>query len=168
MKLSRIKGERKQLALQLAFSIIVFIAIILLVNTSILISPRSGIHTKNTTISFGWFGLNDALVDDNPGFTSPLLISKNNPVAELKPGVYYWKAGFSGLNQLVIESEVGVAVNPALLNNETAYKIENQGNTKILVKIMGLITGNIILEPDAVAYQENTSGIQKIEASQND
>jgi len=168
MKLSRIKVEKRQLALQLAFSIIIFIAFILLVNTNILISPKQWMQTKNTTIRFEWFGLSNALVDNNPGFTSPVLISKINPVAELKPGVYYWKAGFSGVNQFVIESEVGVAVKPALLNNETAYKIENQGNTKILLRVMGLITGNIILEPEAVTYQENVSGIEKIEASQND
>jgi len=168
MKLTRIKGKRRQLALQLAFSIIVFIAIILLVNTSILISPKSGMHTKNTTISFEWVGLNDALVDENPGFTSPVLISKNNPVAELKPGIYYWKSGFGRAHQFTIDSEVSISVNPALMNNDTTYKIENQGNTKILVKIVGLITGNIILEPEAITYQENVSGIEKIEASQND
>ncbi len=168
MKLSKIKGKRRQLALQLAFSIIVFIAFILLVNTNILISPKSGMHTKNTTISFEWFGLSNALVDDNPEFTSPILISKSNPVAELKPCTYYWKAGFGRTHQFTIDSEVSISVKPALMNNDTTYKIQNQGNTKILLRVMGLITGNIILEPEAVTYQENVSGIEKIEASQND
>ena len=166
MKLSRIKGKRRQLALQLAFSIIVFIAFILLVNTNILISPRSGMHTKNTTISFEWFGLSNALVDDSPEFTSPIMISKINPVAELKPSTYYWKAGFGRTHQFTIDSEVSISVKPALMNNDTTYKIENQGNTKILLKIMGLITGNIILEPDTVTYQENASDIERIEVSQ--
>jgi hypothetical protein len=89
-------------------------------------------------------------------------------VAELKPGVYYWKAGFGRTHQFTIDSEVSISVKPALMNNDTTYKIENQGNTKILLRVMGLITGNIILEPEAVTYQENVSGIEKIEASQND
>jgi len=168
MKLSRIKGKRRQLALQLAFSIIVFIAFILLVNTNILISPKSGMHTKDKKIIFEWFGLSNALVDDSPEFTSPVLISKINPVAELKPGTYYWKAGFGRTHQFTIDSEVSISVKPALMNNDTTYKIQNQGNTKILLRVMGLITGNIILEPEAVTYQENVSGIEKIEASQND
>jgi hypothetical protein len=53
-----------------------------------------------------------------------------------------------------------------LIGNETAYRIENQGNTKLLVDVIGLITGRVVLEPDAVAY-ENSSGIQKIIASEN-
>jgi hypothetical protein len=166
MKTNRKKEGRNQLALQVAFSIVALIAIVLIANTNILINPISGMQTKTNKVSLEWFGLSDALVDDNPEFSSPIIVQKNNPTIELAPGVYYWKAGFSVPREFVIKSEVTVSVQPALLNNEEAYRIENKGNTKILLKVLGMITGNIILEPEAIAYQKNVSDIEKIEVSE--
>ncbi len=150
----------------MAFSIVALIAIILVANTNILFNPISGMQTKENKVSFEWFGLSDALVDNNPEFTSPITMNKHNSTIELEPGIYYWKAGFSAPREFIIQSEVAISVKPALLNNEKAYRIENKGNTKILLKVLGMITGNIILEPEAITYQKNVSGIEKIEASE--
>lgn len=160
---------------QIIYNLLAIALLIVLLNFNILLYPEKGMQTRNTTIKFAWLGLTSyAKIDENPQFTSPLVIERENPVAELKPGTYYWKAGLSRIHSFIIESEVALEVKPALIENETAYRIENQGNTRILLNIirniMGL-TGRAVavleLEPNASTY-ENASGIEKIIASENE
>jgi len=139
-----------------------------ILNSSLLIYPKENAHTRNSRMELEWIGMNNAKLDENPQFTSPVAIEKNSPVIELKPGTYYWKSGFGRTHKFTIDSEVSISVTSSSIENETAYRIENQGNTRVLLDIIGLITGRVILEPDAVAYQKNVSEIKKIEASQNE
>lgn len=160
----------KRTAIYMLLNIVIIALIFLILNINLLIYPKENMHTRSNKIRFEWIGLSNVKLDDNPEFSSPIEISKKNPVIELKPGKYYWKAGLSKTQSFVIDSEVSVAVNPAVVENETSYRIENQGNTRVLLniirKIMGL-TGRVVLEPNAVTY-ENASGIEKIIASENE
>lgn len=158
----------KRITTQVLWNIIAVALIFLFLNVNFPISPQNNMHTRNTNIEFEWVGLGNAKLDDNPQFTSPIEIEKNNLVIELMPGIYYWKTGLSKTHSFIIDSEVALDVTPALIGNETAYKIENKGNTRILLNVIGMITGKAVLEPDAVTYQENVSDIKEIEASQND
>lgn len=158
----------KRIAVQIFWNVLAIALIFLILNINFLISPKDGMHTRANKIEFEWIGMSNAKVDDNPQFTSAIEIEKNNPVVELKPGIYYWKAGLSKTRTFVVESEVALEVKPALIGNETTYRIENKGNTRILLNIIGMITGRAVLEPKAVTYQENVSDIKEIEASQND
>ncbi len=165
------KQKARMLKKQIICNLAAIALLIVLLNFSILVYPKQGMQTRNTTIKFAWFGLASyALADDNTEFTSPVFVERKNPVAELKPGTYYWKAGLGKTRSFVIESEVSVSVTPALLENETTYRVENQGNTRIMLNIirniMG-ITGRVVLEPNAVTY-ENASGAEKIIASENE
>lgn len=172
MKIKNSKGKNrmKRTAIHILLNIATIAIIFLILNVNFQISPQDNMHTRSNRIKFEWFGLSNVKLDGNPEFSSPIEISQNSPVIELKPGNYYWKAGLSKTRSFVIDSEVSVAVNPAVLENETYYKIENQGNTKLLLdiirNIMGL-TGRVVLEPKAVTY-ENASGIQEIIASENE
>lgn len=149
-------------------NIAVIFLILLIANMNFLVFPNDKMNTRNNIVRFEWIGLSNVKVDDNPQFTSPIEITKSNPVAELKPGEYYWKAGLSGVRSFVIDSEVGISVSPESEGNKTSYRIENKGNTRILLNVIGLITGRVILEPNAITYQENVSEIEKIEASENE
>lgn len=159
-------SRMKRIAIQLAVNLIVIIAILLIANLSILIYPKEGTHTRDTKVNFEWVGLSDVKIDDNPSFVSPVIVRKNNPIAELKPGMYYWKSGFSKTHSFVVDSEVTVSVTEGTIANETKYRIENKGNTRILLRLIGMITGQTILEPNAVAYQDNVSEIEKIEVQE--
>jgi len=151
--------------LNMAVISLLFIAL----NLSLLIYPEENARTRDSRIAFEWIGMNNAKLDENPQFTSPVEIEKNNPTIELKPGVYYWKSGLGRTHKFTVESEVSISVTSSSIENETAYKIENQGNTRVLLDIIGLITGHAIkLEPNAVAYENDTSKIEKIVASQNE
>ena len=161
---ARGRGIRKVLIA----NVLVITLIFLIANSSLLLSPLNDAHTNSNFVRFEWLGASSALVDGNPEFTSPVEITKQNNEVELKPGTYYWKAGLSEVRSFTIDSEVSVAVIPATLDNESSYRIVNQGNTKILLNMVGLITGRIILEPDAAAYQKNVSGIDKIIVEENE
>jgi len=151
----------------LILNITVIALFFLIFNVNFLITPQNKIHTTNK-IEFKWIGFGNAIIDENPDFTSPLEIQKGKS-AELKPGTYYWKAGLlSEKRVIVVDSEVAVAVTPSTLENETAYRIHNQGNTRILLSIIGRVTGYAVLEPDALTYEKNASQIEKISASQNE
>ncbi len=167
------RNVQRQKVLNAARLILLNMAIIsllfIVLNSSLLIYPEENAHTRDSRIAFEWIGMNNAKLDENPQFTSPVEIEKNNPSIELKPATYYWKSGLGRTHQFTIESEVSISVTPSKIENETAYKIENQGNTRVLFDIIGLITGHAIkLEPNAVAYENDTSKIEKIVASQNE
>lgn len=162
------KRKMKRTVTQISLNIAVIASIFLFLNINFLVSPQDNMHTTNNAIKFEWIGMSNVKLDENPQFTSPIEIGKSNPAVELKPGTYYWKASLSRTRTFVIESEVALDVKPALVGNETAYRIENQGNTKILLNIIGLITGRVVLEPSAVTYEKNVSDIEKILAEQND
>lgn len=166
MKKVKDKEKMKRIAMQLSVNIAVIAIILLVANISILVYPKEGMHTGTTKVNFEWVGLSDVKVDDNPSFVSPVVVQKNNPIAELKPGVYYWKSGLSRVHSFVIDSEVTVSVTEGAIENETKYRIENKGNTRILLRLIGMITGQTILEPDAVMYQDNISEIEKIEVQE--
>lgn len=160
--------KEKRIAAQILLNILVMAMIFLIINLNLPLYPEENMHTRNNKITFEWIGLGNAMIDDNPEFTSPITISKNNPVVELKPGTYHWKVGFSKVHGFVIDSEVGIAVTPSKIGNETTYRIENKGNARILLNIIGMITGRVVLEPDAVTYEKNISDIKEIKATQND
>lgn len=159
--------KEKRIVTQILWNIIAVAVIFLIINLNFPISPQNKMHTRSNKVTFEWIGLSNAKIDDNPEFISPIEINKNNPVVELKPGMYYWKAGLSRVHGFVIDSEVGIAVTPSKIGNETAYRIENKGNTRILLNIIGMITGRAVLEPDAVTYEKNVSNIKEIEAEEN-
>jgi hypothetical protein len=161
----------KMLKKQVLLNLAVVIIIILLVNLGIQLKPAN-MHTTNTSVKFEWTGLTSyALVDENPEFTSPVKVQKSAEL-QLKPGTYYWCVPFMGKciskQKFAIDSEVALDVKPALIGNETAYRIENKGNTRILLNIIGIFTGKAVLEPNAVTYEKNASGIQNITASENE
>jgi hypothetical protein len=173
---NRIKKMKKNIQKQrvldtlrlVALNVAVISLLLIILNSSLLVYPKENLHTRNSKIAFEWIGINNAKLDDNPYFTSPVAIEKNNPVIELNPGIYYWKSGFGRTHKFTIESEVSISVTSSSIENETAYRIENQGNTRVLLDLIGLITGRVILEPNAVTYEKNVSDIEKIVASQNE
>src|SRR3989338_2277002 len=85
--------------LNMAVISLLFIAL----NLSLLIYPEENARTRDSRIAFEWIGMNNAKLDENPQFTSPVEIEKNNPTIELKPGVYYWKSGLGRTHKFTVE-----------------------------------------------------------------
>jgi hypothetical protein len=160
MQKDKIKSRVKK---QVFFNILLIALLLFVLNSSILIYPFEGMQTRNTTIDFKWLGfVSYALVDDNPDFTSPLIVEKGK-VIELKPSKYYWcvpffknclrKASFE------IQSEVSLVGRKIKAEEENAtYMIENTGNVAAKVEIKNLLnkllTGLFILEPHATKLLE--------------
>lgn len=163
----RKKKERKmeiaRMKKQVIFNIAVIALLVLLFNFSISISPQEGMQTRNTALSFRWMGITSyAIVDDNPDFTSPIIVEKDKEV-ELEPGKYYWCVPI--FNNCVkkstfeIESEVSLVSKEIETGEENAsYLIENTGNTAERIEIKNLLgrmlTGFFILEPHATNVVE--------------
>ena len=164
-------NKTKAMKKQITLNILAIALFVILLNFSIMLSPEKNMETRDNLLNFRWIGFSSyALVDDNPDFVSPIKVEKASPV-ELAPGKYYWCVPFFNSclkkDSFEIISEVGLSVTTGKIENETVYRIENKGNTRVLLGWVGLITGQAILEPDAVAY-ENASKIEKITASQNE
>ncbi|MFH0831360.1 MAG: hypothetical protein V1886_00625 [archaeon] len=172
MKIMKNNSNQKILKTQIVLNIAAIIMFVVILNFSILLSPSQGMQTRGSSVSFSWLGFaSSALVDDNPDFTSPIIAEKNRQI-ELKPGTYYWCVQFMGKcldkQEFAINSDVVIDVKTAVIDNETAYRIENKGNTRVMLNIIGMLTGKAILEPDAVIYEKNSSDITKIIASENE
>ncbi len=134
-----------QLKKQAALTAIV-LTLLAILNFNILLSPKD--TSTNTTILFEWIGLaNTVLVDDNPSFTSPIILQESATI-NLPPGEYYWRTtGFSTKKRFKIDSEVSISLRK--LSNNT-YNIENKGNVDALLETLRNkdwgITGTAILD----------------------
>lgn len=119
-----------QLKKQVALTLIVLMLAILL-NFNIPVSPTDS--TTNRTILFEWIGFaKTVLIDDNPSFTSPIIISEEE-TATLPPGEYYWRTnGFSVKKRFTIDSEVAIS----LRTSDNKHNIENKGNVNILLETL--------------------------------
>jgi hypothetical protein len=150
------KEKTRMMQGQIVINIVAIALFVLLLNLSILVYPQDGMQTRNTMLNFRWIGFSSyAIIDDNPSFTSPIRIEKNQPI-ELSPGTYYWCVPFlKGCLQKTsfeVESEVSVTGKKITEGGgNAAYQINNTGNiaTKIeTINLLGrLITGLFILEP---------------------
>jgi len=153
------KNKAKMLRNQIILNLVVIALIIIILNSSIAIYPIEGMRTRNTSIKFAWLGLASyAVVDDNPDFTSPIVVEKNEMV-ELEPGEYYWCIPFFYTclqrKSFTIESEVSLTGKKIeTLGENVTYLVENTGNTPSKVEVRNLlgrlITGLFILEPKAI------------------
>ena len=113
--------------------------------TDVLIYPGESAQITETRIQFQKIGLSrHVFVDDNIGFTSPLVLIRPY-VAYLEPGVYYWRSsGISRVGNFTIASEV--AINAKTRNGTTS--VENAGNVGVDIEIRrgSLITGSAVLD----------------------
>lgn len=120
--------------------IIFSVLIIAFFTISLPLEPQEK-HTSSTNINFRWAGFaNKAFVDDNPEFTSPLVVLKGSYL-ELKPGTYYWKpALISSVKKFTIDSTVSVEVKEE--------NIKNSGNVNLLIRFFKnfAITGQAVLD----------------------
>ncbi|MBW2984592.1 hypothetical protein KY361_05725 [Candidatus Woesearchaeota archaeon] len=125
------KAVLKQLKKQLILTLIVLTLLVVL-NFNIPLSPSGA--TTNRTILFEWIGLaNRVLIDDNPSFSSPIMIS-GKETASLPPGEYYWRTtGFSAKKRFILDSEVAISLKK--LSNHS-YNIENKGNVNALLETL--------------------------------
>ena len=163
-----LKGKRmmNKKFMWVAANIFVIAFILALAQLNLLEYPSAGMKTRSTEINFAWIGMSPVQIDENSDFTSPQIVTMQHPVVHLEPGTYYWKSGLSQVRSFVIDSEVAVAVTPSVIGNTNASRIENQGNTRIFLGILNAMTGKIVLEPQAVTYEQNVSSSDKIVAEE--
>jgi len=160
------KNKRKKfgrMKKQVLFNIAIIALFVVLLNSSILLYPKSETETRSNVMQFGWIGLSSyAVIDNNPGFTSPITAEKNKPI-ELEPGKYYWCVPIFNSclkkSSFEIQSEVSLAGRQISASAENAtYLIENTGNVPLKIGIRNLlgklITGFVVLEPKAADIVE--------------
>lgn len=157
-KAGKRKRAGKMLKKQAIFNLASLALIVILLNASILIYPGSSIKTRDNALRFKWLGFATyALVDDNPEFTSPIMVEKNKEI-ELEPGNYYWCVPFLTTclkkTSFEVQSEVsliGKRIDATAEEEDAVYEIENTGNVESSVEVRNLvgrlITGFFILEP---------------------
>ena len=112
---------------------------------NILLEPIDNYETHSIVIRFSKLGLGNILVDDNPRFSSPLIVEAKS--IELDPGTYYWKTtGISEIRKFTIISDVGIEVKDRGDNRE----IRNVGNTDLDLRFRRWndfgITGSAVLD----------------------
>lgn len=150
---------KSMLKKQVLWNFIAIVLIALIVNLGIQLKPAN-IHTTNISVKLEWTGLASyALIDENPEFTSPIMVEKYDEI-QLKPGAYYWCVPFMGKclakQQFAVDSTVIVTAGKISGGLENAtYRIENEGNVPIgltIKKIIGkMITGFAIIDANKSA-----------------
>lgn len=112
-------------------------------------------HITDTNPVFKWGSINgysyyNLLIDDNPGFTSPLIIEtkeKEYRANNLSAGDYYWKV--IGYNKNRTESSVySFSIDSIVAVATTDSQIKNVGNVKLLLEFFSgnLLTGFATLD----------------------
>ena len=159
------KQKEKIILIPIIFSIVILIILAILI-INIPLNPKYGIHTTDTTTYFKWIGFaTNAYVDDNPEFTSPIIVEKDE-FLELKPGDYYWKTEMlSPINKFTIDSEVTITIEDG--EKDETKKVRNVGNIEILLEIFKnfVLTGRTVLNLNET-LDINVSNNTKIIASQ--
>ena len=147
--------------------IIISLAIIAVLVFNIPISPVYRTHTTDLRQKFVWLGLaTTAFVDDNPEFTSPILVEKDK-VVELEPGNYYWKTEMlSPVSEFTIDSEVIIEVENI---DSEVKRVKNVGNIEVLLEFLKNIalTGKAIINLNE-SFDINITNTTQIIASQYD
>ena len=149
MKNNKIKHHKKIITIQVAFIILILIAIYFLY-------PKVKVDTNGTLVKFGTINANVVMLSKNPDFSNPRYLDfqeKEDITFDLQPGKYYWKPSnnlISGLTkELTIDSKVGMEINNSNLKNTGNVKINITENNR------GVLVGHIILEPNQEEKIEN-------------
>ncbi|MDO8508516.1 MAG: hypothetical protein Q7S27_02410 [Nanoarchaeota archaeon] len=126
-----------------------FIAIFLI--AIVIFYPRASLELEGNKVSFKAINANVIILSSNPDFSNPRYVDiKENVSFNLRPGVYYWKAGngiIEGFSEeFKIDSEVGLQI----LEKKDGEELKNVGNVKVNVTKNkdGSFVGHIILEPE--------------------
>jgi len=169
------KKEKRKIAMSITIPIIFSLLSLLIIAffiVNIPLEPRYGMHTTNTTLTFQWLGFaSKAFIDDNPEFSSPVIVEKNKTMV-FKPGEYYWKTKMlSPTNKFTIDSEVAISVESDAEKN--IKKIRNVGNIELLLEIFKnfVLTGQAVLnlnESFEVNILNETQNATQVIASQYD
>lgn len=119
--------------------------LLVLIVGNILVKPENNYETHSRLIEFNIIGLGKILVDDNPEFTSPLMLEES--IAELDPGIYYWKVtGLSEIRTFKIISDVGIEIR----DKGEKREIRNVGNSNLDLSFRKWpdfsITGSAVLD----------------------
>lgn len=125
------------------------IVVMLLSSLSIrLVRPQDGLHTTERRPELFWTGIQGdfiVLVDENPGFETPLMdeVSENSYkfADELDFGTYYWKVE-SGESESEVRS---FTVDSSVMLERGDNEVSNAGNVEI---ILHRITGAFLLGTD--------------------
>ena len=138
---------------------------------SIIPIAPTGLTTGNDAL-FRWNSLGDyeryeLIVDNNPEFTSPLIVKTTLHEFQLNLpiGRYYWKVRGYGGN--VTESQVeSFYIESVVAVEKAGREIRNSGNAALFLKLLAgnLFTGNVILDTKKSITIENN--ISEVEASQ--
>ncbi|RMD46055.1 hypothetical protein D6829_00600 [Candidatus Pacearchaeota archaeon] len=100
----------------------------------LVVGPRDGFETTRSVL-FSVERADKVLIDDNPDFTSPMVLDvRKAHKVELKPGVYFWKAeGVFGsdVRRLTIKSFVSLEVRPV----GNGFEVLNAGNVDLNVLV---------------------------------
>ena len=153
--------------MKMPFGIPIAISLIILavLFINIPISPMNEESSTNINPRFLWLGLaTTAFVDDNPEFTSPIEVKKDEELS-LEPGKYYWKTELlSPTNEFTIDSEVVIETN----QEDEIKKIKNVGNIGILLEFFRnfAFTGKAIVDMNE-SIEISDKNITEIIASQN-
>lgn len=128
-----------------------------------LVSPVRGEATDDRRPALGWFGFQGyytVMIDDDPSFTSPVIMEtgKNSarPENDLDFGKYYWKVKSNGIESATGEFSVVSTVQLSRSREE----VKNTGNTNIW---LNSITGAFVLgvnESVDVNEEENVTAEQ--------
>ena len=93
--------------------------------------PKNNEVINKSIVDFNFRNANVILVDDNPDFSSPVLINSSDVnQARFNPGTYYWKAvGIieSSSREFTVNSNVGLEL------NEKNSTLKNVGNVPLNV-----------------------------------
>ena len=126
--------------------------VVLIVLALLVFYPRAQIDVNGNKVSFNSINANIIIISSNPDFSNPRYVDLNDSSISfnLKPGVYYWKAGNSLIEgfskEFRIESNVGLEI----IERDGNKELKNVGDVKINVSRTqdGRFVGRIILEPD--------------------
>tara|TARA_Y100000310_G_scaffold144893_3_gene144180 strand:- start:1883 stop:2362 length:480 start_codon:yes stop_codon:yes gene_type:complete len=126
------------------FWILVALTLVSLLFTNVPLTPKYGMETTNTKITFRSIGTaQNILLDDNPSFTTPTLLPLREPIP-LEPGTYYWKTtGMSLVTTFTILSHTALTIE----QKEDNYEVSNKGNVPLDIetKQEGLLTGSFVI-----------------------
>lgn len=145
-------NKRKILAIDFVLIVGTLFALFFIIGYArpLVIAPIDGLETTDNTVLFSFENGDRILIDDNLGFSSPMIIDvQDNIVVTLEPGVYYWKIDGvidSEVRELTIKSLVDLK----LREKDGQYNVVNSGNTRLNVDIYekGELTGSVVLERD--------------------
>lgn len=103
------------------------------------VTPGYGTETTKVTHTLTALGIADTLlIDDNPDFTTPMLVEKNSELT-FQPGTYYWKtSGLSLTSMFTIVPQVALDVQE---QDDATYTVTNTGNTAADVAVEDTQTG---------------------------